>query len=125
MHETTHPAPVRQLNCAKEQPVEVAVPAPDTGISRVPNRVLRKPEVVRLTGVPNTTRDGWIENGLFPAPVRLGPRNVGWLESDILTWINSRKPTKIVQQATTAPTATPRRRGRQPQAVAANSQTQG
>ncbi len=27
--------------------------------------------------------------GQFPPPIALGPRAVGWLESDVVSWINS------------------------------------
>ena len=35
-----------------------------------------------------------IKAGLFPAPKPLGARSVGWLESDIQAWIDSRISTK-------------------------------
>jgi prophage regulatory protein len=35
-----------------------------------------------------------IKAGTFPAPKQLGARSVGWLESDIEAWIDSRISTK-------------------------------
>lgn len=35
-----------------------------------------------------------IKAGTFPAPKQLGARSVGWLESDIQAWIDSRISTK-------------------------------
>ena len=31
-----------------------------------------------------------IKDGVFPKPVPLGPRAVGWLESDVSDWIATR-----------------------------------
>ena len=31
--------------------------------------------------------DQYIKDGVFPKPVPLGPRAVGWLESDVSEWI--------------------------------------
>lgn len=42
------------------------------------NPVLRKPEVKAATGMPNSTLYLRIAQGLFPAPVRLGPKSVAW-----------------------------------------------
>ncbi|MEQ1881281.1 MAG: AlpA family phage regulatory protein [Burkholderiales bacterium] len=33
---------------------------------------------------------GGIKDGVFPKPVPLGPRAVGWLESDVSDWIAAR-----------------------------------
>ena len=33
---------------------------------------------------------GDIKDGVFPKPVPLGPRAVGWLESDVSDWIAAR-----------------------------------
>ena len=49
------------------------------------NRILRKKEVLHLTGI--------ISKGFFPLSKRLtgdNGRAVGWLESDINNWVNSR-----------------------------------
>ena len=32
----------------------------------------------------------YIKDGVFPKPVPLGPRAVGWLESDVTEWIAAR-----------------------------------
>lgn len=54
-------------------------------------RLLRRWEVERLTGLPRSTIYAWIKAGLFPRPVRLGPRAVAWPEVDIAGWI-ARRP---------------------------------
>ncbi|ELX2276459.1 TPA: helix-turn-helix transcriptional regulator [Yersinia enterocolitica] len=56
-------------------------------------RILRKKEVLHLTGISNATVYRLIAKGDFPAAKKLtGGRAVGWLESDITKWVNSRKP---------------------------------
>ena len=44
-----------------------------------------------LTGLPTSTIYRYIKLGQFPAPHRLGPRTVGWLQSDLDQWLASRK----------------------------------
>ncbi len=41
-------------------------------------RIERKAEVVNRTGLPATTLQDRISAGLFPRPISLGGRNVGW-----------------------------------------------
>lgn len=51
-------------------------------------KVLRLPKVVDRTGVPRASIYLKISQGLFPPPISLGERSVGWLESEIDEWIN-------------------------------------
>src|SRR3954447_7964461 len=53
-------------------------------------RILRKPDVKSRTGLSNSTIYAWIKDGRFPAPIALGDRAVGWLESEIDSWIAAR-----------------------------------
>ena len=53
------------------------------------DRILRTPEVVKLTGLSRTTIWRRVRSGDFPAPVKLGSlasRSVGWRESEIVEW---------------------------------------
>lgn len=52
--------------------------------------VLRLPVVVVRTGFSRSSIYQRIAEGKFPAPIQLGPRAVGWLESDIEAWIAAR-----------------------------------
>ncbi len=60
------------------------------------NSALTKEQILRLAGVKERTGLSRstiylnISLGLFPAPVQLGARSVGWLESEIDAWIASR-----------------------------------
>jgi len=55
------------------------------------DRILRRREVQALTGLSRSTIYQYIANGKFPRPVALGPRAVGWRESDIDRWIADRE----------------------------------
>lgn len=54
-------------------------------------RILRKPAVLERVPVSSATLYRWIARGRFPAPVKLGPNVVGWKESDVSAWIESRE----------------------------------
>ena len=53
-------------------------------------RLIRLPEVLRLTGLSRSTLYRKIKLSQFPEPVQLGPRSVAWRVSDILAWIENR-----------------------------------
>ena len=52
--------------------------------------ILRRKQVQARTGLARSTIYFHIQNGTFPRPVPLGPRAVGWLESEINDWIAER-----------------------------------
>ena len=52
--------------------------------------ILRLPEVLRRTGLSRSGVYERMNRGDFPATVSLGLRAVGWHESDVSDWINSR-----------------------------------
>ncbi len=62
--------------------------------------MLRYPEVERRTGLSRVTIWRKVRAGTFPAPRELGPNSVGWLESEIEAWRESRP-----RRGPTAPTA--------------------
>jgi len=49
-------------------------------------RFLRLPEVLERTGLSRSTIYARLEQKLFPRPVSLGPRAVGWIESGVEEW---------------------------------------
>ncbi len=59
-----------------------------------PKRLLRKPEVMRRTGLRLTRLHELIRAGRFPPPVRLtqGGRAVAWHEHQVDEWIDTRPP---------------------------------
>ena len=51
--------------------------------------ILRLPGVKSRTGLSRSTIYLKISDGKFPLPISLGERAVGWLESDIDTWLSA------------------------------------
>ncbi len=52
--------------------------------------ILRRPAVEARTGLSRSTIYAMMAEGTFPKPVRLGKRAVGWTESTISEWLESR-----------------------------------
>ena len=52
--------------------------------------ILRRKQVEARVGLGRSTLYQRISEGSFPAPVGLGARAVGWLESEITEWLNTR-----------------------------------
>lgn len=55
-----------------------------------PTTFLRRKQVEARTGLARSTLYERIRKGEFPAPVPLGPRAVGWIESEIDAWVAGR-----------------------------------
>ncbi len=53
-------------------------------------RILRRVEVEHVTGLPRATIYDKIAKGLFPRPIKLGIRSVGWLETEVIAWREAR-----------------------------------
>jgi len=51
------------------------------------HKILRLPELKDLTGLSRSTIYARISNEDFPAPISLGGRAVGWIEEDVMNWI--------------------------------------
>ena len=52
-----------------------------------PLRVLRLRQVEARTGLSRSSIYARVAKGTFPPPIRLGPRAVGWIESEVEAWI--------------------------------------
>jgi len=52
------------------------------------HQILRLPEVKHRTGLSRSTIYLRISMGTFPAPISLGGRAVGWVESEVNDWLN-------------------------------------
>ena len=52
--------------------------------------ILRLPAVKARTGLSRSTIYLRVSQRMFPEPVRLGQRSVGWLETEIHDWITAR-----------------------------------
>jgi len=57
-------------------------------------KILRLPQVIKLTGIPRATIYHMMKDGDFPRPLKLSKRNVGWKLADIESWIESLEPTQ-------------------------------
>lgn len=51
--------------------------------------ILRRKQVEARTGLSRSTIYARVGNGTFPKPVNIGPRAVGWVESEITDWLNT------------------------------------
>ncbi len=63
-------------------------------------RVLRLKEVIFRVGFGRSTIYLRIRGGNFPAPIKLGKRSVGWLESVIDDWLLAREQTSSSLKST-------------------------
>ena len=52
-------------------------------------RILRYPDVERVTGLSRKTLERRLAAGDFPVPVRLGRRAVGFLSHEVQEWLKS------------------------------------
>ncbi len=53
-------------------------------------RIVRLPEVRKLTGLSRSGLYRRMKEDAFPRAIGLGGRSVGWLEAEIADWINQR-----------------------------------
>lgn len=50
-------------------------------------KILRRPTVLKKIPVCRSTMYAMIAAGKFPAPIKLGPRSVGWVEQEVDDWL--------------------------------------
>jgi prophage regulatory protein len=63
----------------------------DTETSRAGElRILRRRQVEDRVGLSCSTIYAGVAAGTFPKPIQLGAQSVGWLESEIDTWLRDR-----------------------------------
>lgn len=85
-------APAPRLGTRQLPPAGHASPlAPPPPAQAERRTYLRLPAVLEQTGLNSSTLYRYKKHGLFPQPHQLGPRTVGWLQSDIDEWLASRK----------------------------------
>lgn len=53
------------------------------------NAILRLPVVITRTGLSRSTIYQRVAEGTFPRPINIGDRAVGWLDSEIESWLSS------------------------------------
>ena len=52
--------------------------------------ILRRKQVEIKTGLSRSTIYQKLEKGIFPKPISLGDRAVGWIESEVEEWLAMR-----------------------------------
>lgn len=52
-------------------------------------RLLRLPDVIRMTGLGKSTIWKRTAEGSFPAKRNIGARTAVWVESEVVAWINA------------------------------------
>lgn len=52
--------------------------------------ILRAKDVVQLTGLSRVSIWRYERAGQFPPRIQLGPNSVGWIEEEVLDWIETR-----------------------------------
>ncbi|MCK3828296.1 AlpA family transcriptional regulator [Pseudomonas sp. W2Aug9] len=53
-------------------------------------RIIRLKDVIDSTGLARSTIYKYIAEDVFPKPVSLGERSVGWVEGEVQDWILAR-----------------------------------
>jgi prophage regulatory protein len=53
-------------------------------------KIIRLDTVEELTGLKKSSLYKGIQDHTFPAPIKLGPRAVGWIYSEVIEWIEDR-----------------------------------
>ena len=61
--------------------------------------IIRLPAVLARIGLSRSSIYAAISRDAFPAPIPLGSRSVGWLESDIDAWLESRINSRSAHQS--------------------------
>jgi prophage regulatory protein len=53
--------------------------------------ILRLPDVLQISGASRSSIYLWVSAGIFPQPVKLGVRAVGWRRSEVQKWLDDRR----------------------------------
>lgn len=52
--------------------------------------ILRRKDVEKATGLPRSSIYELMDRNEFPRPIKLSSKSVGWIESEIQSWINAK-----------------------------------
>ena len=74
--------------------------------------LLRLPQVLARVGLKTTRLYQLVGDREFPAPVRIGERSVGWVESEVESWLQARISQPRVAIRTSGVVARERQRAR-------------
>lgn len=76
---------------------QLAKKATEQRASNIKERVLKMPDTEQMIGLKRSsiynkfTPKSRYYDPTFPKPIKLGARAIGWFESDIQAWLESRK----------------------------------
>lgn len=70
-------------------------------MTTAPIRLIKQPEVTRITTLSRATIYQWMAEKKFPAPLKLGDRSIAWREQDIVDWVQSRADVSLPSQEVT------------------------
>lgn len=56
-------------------------------MAKTPETILRFPQVTARVGLPRSSIYEKMEKNEFPKPIKLGPKAIGWVSSEIEAWI--------------------------------------
>jgi len=73
------------------------------------DKILRKPDVIPTVGLSDATVWRLERAGKFPKRIQLGGNSVGWLESEIIAWLE-KKRTNVIHVETRRPPCSPGRK---------------
>ena len=59
-------------------------------------RILKLPEVIQRTALSKASIYAFIQAGQFPKQIKLSIRSVGWLESDVDSWLDARIAGEVI-----------------------------
>lgn len=59
-------------------------------IQQQPAEILRIKGVIRHTGLSRSSIYDLVKKKQFPAPVKLGVRASGWLQTEVFAWLNNK-----------------------------------
>ncbi len=60
------------------------------------NSILRLKEVLARTGLSKSTIYDYMARDLFPKPLRLGARSIGWREKEVVDWLDARQKVEYI-----------------------------
>jgi prophage regulatory protein len=63
----------------------------------MPDKIHRLPSALDITGLCRTSLYNALASEDFPQPVMLGKRAVGWRESDLMAWVQSRQKRNAIK----------------------------
>lgn len=61
-------------------------------MEQIQDRIFKQPAVLGITSMSASALRCAVLRGEFPTPVKIGPRAVGWRESDIKRWLANLEP---------------------------------